>query len=145
MNLLQLANEVQARQGMPIDSVMTPSVAKSTEQIRNTPAGDEKKFILPPLNVGHEKFNPSSDELADLLGQNWPRVAADPPLLAQWVHTIRTNRKVESGLIPPEFVYPAHCTNCGDVLLDYETREELQACPWCFCPNEKRPNFAGLQ
>lgn len=98
---------------------------------------DKKRQVRPPIDL--DPFNPSLQELAELLGEECNLVSSDAYLLAQWVDLIRTNRMVAAGVIPPWFKTRAHCRNCGDVLIDGDFSGVLVGCPWCHSLN--RPDF----
>jgi hypothetical protein len=131
-NLLALANRGFLRHAA--------SEAASSHQPDSTDK-ETGRALLSNLPKELQQFNPSLRELSDLLGEEWAAVAADPWLLSQWIHTIRVNRMVEAGVIPPSFTEKAYWANCGDVLIDFACNTDLQACPWCFCSRDKLPRF----
>lgn len=91
----------------------------------------DDKYLLSPLPKELGEFTPSLQELANLLGDDWPQVAANPELLANWVETVRTNRMVMAGVVPPSFCEHAFCKNCGPVLVEKGCGGELVGCHWC--------------
>lgn len=103
----------------------------NTQSVPTLPAN-----LLDPLpeRLGH--FDPTLQELSTLLGEEFERVFSDPPLLADWVITLRTNRMIEEGVVPPGFVHAASCKSCGPVLLAHAQNHVLDACPWCFSTNK---------
>jgi hypothetical protein len=128
---LQLAATIRDKYRQHRDPLLT-----SKDQWVAVPAETNRTVSVP---IDHNRFNPSLQELADILGKEWKLVSTDPYLLAEWVHLIRTNRMVEAGVVPPWFKTRAHCRNCGDVLLDGGCSGILVGCPWCWAPN--KPDF----
>lgn len=137
VSILQLASSLQNRHKLAVtnearESRLCSAIARRGEQV---------KLCLPKLSAELERFNPSLQYLSEILGEEWPYISASPYRLAHWVHTIRINRMVEAGVIPPEFIYRARCRQCGHVLLEMQVETEVQACPWCLC--KALPKFPG--
>lgn len=81
-------------------------------------------------------------ELITELKEELSKFPDEPMLLSSWLELLRTNRMIESGIVPPSFIFSAKCKRCGDILLDYRANCSLEACCWCF--SSRRPNFKRL-
>ena len=133
-NVLEEHLGQSAKQGEEVRSEGHDIIAKEHRNCYASKGGEICPYDFRDGNYSSlpDKYKPTLQELADILGDEWDEVSSKGVLLKAWNEAIITNRLIADNIRPIWFIHPAFCLSCGPIFLDYIVEEAVVGCPWCF-------------